>query len=237
MLQSHIEFKAPHRALHTKWRARFGSELATMRNPLAILDSRGTRHTVKRGQIIHSEGEPAEYCYKLVSGCVRTVKLLSGGSRQVCEFLMPGELLGFDSQGDYYFSAEAVSNATLIRYSRKTVDALIEAESDVAQKIRELASHDLQGAYERMVLMCHKSAQQRIAWFLLSMAERSGSDADDFVNLPMTRTDIADYLGMALETVSRAIGQLKRKGVISLENVSRIVFLNRDLLEEARGED
>ena len=85
--------------------------------------------------------------------------------------------------------------------------------------------------------MCHKSAQQRIAWFLLSMAERSGSDADDFVNLPMTRTDIADYLGMALETVSRAIGQLKRKGVISLENVSRIVFLNRDLLEEARGED
>ena len=237
MLQSQIQITTPYSALQTKWQPRLTpSKSPRLGNPLDLLDDRGTKFTAKRGRIIYSEGELADYCYKLVSGSVRTVKLLSDGRRQVCEFLMPGELLGFGSQGEYYFTAEAVTDAELVRYSRRSVEALIEEDSAVAQQIRRLASHDLQGAYERMVLMCHKSAQQRVAWFLLNMAERSGTADDDFVLLSMTRTDVADYLGMALETVSRAIGQLKRKGIIALENVNRIAFLDRDLLEQARGE-
>jgi CRP/FNR family transcriptional regulator, nitrogen fixation regulation protein len=237
MLQSQIQVTTPYSALQTKWHPDLTtSKLPASRNPLDLLDTRGNHISVKRGRVIYTEGETADYCYKLVSGSVRTVKLLSDGRRQVCEFLMPGEHLGFGSQGEYYFTAEAVSDAELVRYSRRSVEALIREDSAVAQRLRQLASHDLQGAYERMVLMCHKSAQQRVAWFLLNMAERSGTDDDDFVLLSMTRTDIADYLGMALETVSRAIGQLKRKGVIALENVNRIIFLDRDMLEQSRGE-
>ncbi len=192
--------------------------------------------TLKRGQVIYSEGEDAEYFYKLVTGSVRTVKLLSDGRRQVCEFLLPGELLGLDSRGEYYFSAEAVTKTTLIRYARHNVETLIEEDTEVAQQVRMLASHDLQDAYERMVLMCHKSAQQRVAWFLLDMADRSGTSDDSFVVLPMTRADVADYLGMALETVSRVISNLKRKGIIALENVNRITFIDRNLLERTCGE-
>ena len=237
MLQSQIQVTTPYSALHTKWRPCLTPDKTpSLRTPLDLLDVHGTQFAAKRGRVIYSEGETADYCYKLVSGSVRTVKLLSDGRRQVCEFLMPGELLGFGSQSEYYFTAEAVTDAMLVRYSRKSVDALIEEDSAVAQQVRRLASHDLQGAYERMVLMCHKSAQQRVAWFLLNMAERSGTSDDDFVLLTMTRTDVADYLGMALETVSRAIGHLKRKGIIALENVNRIAFLDRDMLEQARGE-
>ena len=237
MLQSQIQVPTLYQALQSQLRLdRSASKPVALQNPLDLLDARGIHFSVKRGRVIYTEGETADYCYKLVSGNVRTVKLLSDGRRQVCEFLMPGDHLGFGSQGEYYFTAEAVSDAELVRYSRKSVEALIREDTAVAQRLRQLASHDLQGAYERMVLLCHKSAQQRVAWFLLNMAERSGTDEDDFVLLSMTRTDIADYLGMALETVSRAIGQLKHKGIIALENVNRILFLDRDMLEQSRGE-
>ena len=237
MLESQIQIGPSCSAFHAGWQTR-GSDYqnSAPKSPFDLLDSRGTEVSLRRGQVIYSEGEDAKYFYKLVSGSVRTVKLLSDGRRQVCEFLLPGEILGLDSRNEYYFSAEAVTKTRLMRYARRSVEALIEEDPIVAQKVRVLASHDLQVAYERMVLMCHKSAQQRVAWFLLDMANRSGTSNEGFVLLPMTRADVADYLGMALETVSRAISHLKRKGIISLENVNKITFLNRNLLERACGE-
>jgi len=205
-------------------------------NPLAALDAEGVRLSVKRGQEIYCEGAEATHCYKLVSGSVRLVKLMSDGERQICEFLTPGDLLGFETQDEHYFSAEAVSDAVLVKYPRRAADRLINEDHQAARFVRKLTSASLQGAYERMVLLCHKSAQERVAWFLLEMAKRGGNRSDSCVDLPMTRSDIADYLGMVIETVSRAFTQLRQNGLIVLKSVNCVSLVDREGLEEILGE-
>ena len=194
-------------------------KIGAISNPMDALDARGTRMTVRRGQEVYAEGDAAETCYKLVSGSIRLVKLMSDGRRQICEFLVPGDLLGFETHDEHYFSAEAVSDAVLVRYSRRSAEALISENPSVARHIRRLTTNGLQAAYERMVLLCHKSAQERVAWFLLEMADRSNIKQGGCVHLPMTRSDIAAYLGMVIETVSRVLTQWKQAGVIALKSI------------------
>ncbi|MBY0511464.1 MAG: helix-turn-helix domain-containing protein [Rhodospirillaceae bacterium] len=202
------------------------------KNPFDALDTQGMRVTVKRGQELYAEGDDAAYCYKLLTGSLRLVKLMSDGQRQICEFLISGDLLGFESQDEHYFSAEAVTDAVLMRYPRRNAERLINEDPTAARFMRSLTSSNLQGAYERMVLLCHKSAQERIAWFLLEMADRSKTGGGTCVELPMTRSDIADYLGMVIETVSRVLTQLRQKGVIAMKSVNSILLIDRDSLED-----
>ncbi|MGE4063149.1 MAG: helix-turn-helix domain-containing protein [Rhodospirillaceae bacterium] len=202
--------------------------------PLEQLAGFGTRITVKRGQEIFAEGSDAENCFRLVEGSVRLVKLMADGRRQVCEFLKAGDLLGFETDDEHYFSAEAVCDSTLVRYPRRAIEALLAQDKDFARQLRQMTARGLQDAYRRMVLLCHKSAQERIAWFLLELADGAGSDGA--IHLPMTRTDIANYLGMAIETVSRAIAQFKQTGAIAQKSLSRIQVLDRDALAVVRGE-
>ncbi len=217
------------------WQPSVARAASSAKSPLDALDSRGTRLVVKRGQEIYAEGNAANTCYKLVSGSVRLVKLMNDGQRQICEFLVPGDLLGFETQDEYYFSAEAVTECVLIRYARRTADLFIAENPEAARFVRRLTSTVLQNAYERMVLLCHKSAQERIAWFLLEMADRSKVPNGGCIDLPMTRSDIADYLGMVIETVSRVITQLKQTGTIALKSVNCVALIDRDGLEEILG--
>lgn len=200
-----------------------------------LLAGHGTRIAVKRGQEIFAEGDTAESCYRVIEGSIRLVKLMVDGRRQVCEFLKAGDLLGFETDDEYYFSAEAVSDCTLVRYSRRAVETLLAENKLFARHVRKVTARGLQDAYQRMVLLCHKSAQERIAWFLLNMADRAGIDTG-YIHLPMTRTDIANYLGMAIETVSRVLGQFKQNGAIIQKSLHRIQLVDRDALELVRGE-
>jgi CRP/FNR family nitrogen fixation transcriptional regulator len=202
---------------------------------LELLAGLGTRITVKRGQEIFAEGADADNCYRLVDGSARLVKLMADGRRQVCEFLKAGDLLGFEAGKEHYFSAEAVSDCTLVRYPHRAVETLLSEDKTFARHVRQVAARGLQDAYQRMVLLCHKSAQERIAWFLLEMEGRAANDSGS-IYLPMTRTDIANYLGMAIETVSRVLGQFKQTGAIAQKSLNRIQVLNRDALEAARGD-
>ena len=213
---------------------RGGETMTPMPTPLAALAGLGAQVTVARGHEITAEGASAEYCFRVVSGSVRLVKLMADGRRQVCEFLVPGDFIGLEAREHNYFSAEAVTETVLVRYPRRQVEALIAATPALAQHVHALTSTVLQRAYERMVLICHKTAHERIAWFLLEMIERSS--AEDSVLLPMTRSDIADYLGLVIETVSRVLTHLKTSGTIAIRNVNRIVLLDRDALEAAVGE-
>lgn len=200
-----------------------------------LLSGHGTRITLKRGQEIFAEGDNAESCYRLLDGSVRLVKLMVDGRRQVCEFLKAGDLLGFETDDEHYFSAEAVSDCVLVRYSRRAVETLLAEDKLFARHVRKVTARGLQDAYQRMVLLCHKSAQERIAWFLLTMADRAGIE-NGYIHLPMTRTDIANYLGMAIETVSRVLGQFKQNGAIIQKSLNRIQVVDRDALELVRGE-
>ena len=114
----------------------------------------------------------ADCCYRILSGCVRMVKLMEDGRRQIGEFLMAGDLLGFDALGTYDFAAEAVSDAVLRRYPRRMVDALAESNVALTRRLRDLTSISLRTAHARLVLLGRKTATERIATFLLEMAER-----------------------------------------------------------------
>lgn len=208
---------------------------AAARQPLQALEPFGQQVTIRRGKEIYSEGVTADHCYKIISGSVRLVKLMSDGHRQICEFLVAGDLFGFESEDARYFAAEAVNECVLVRYNRRNVDTLIGEDMAFARHMRHLSSKGLEAAYKRMVLLCHKTAHERIAWFLLELADRTAND-NDCIQLPMTRGDIADYLGMVIETVSRTFTQLKESGVISMQSVNNIKLVDRDALEEARGD-
>ena len=185
---------------------------------------------VKQGERLFDEGEPAAYFYKLARGSVRLVKMVGDGYRQICAFHLAGDLIGFSNTPKHAFAAEAIEDCTLVRYRRRDAEALIKADPGFACELQTLTANGLNDAYTHMARLGHRSARDRLAWFLLSMTDRSTS-RDGWIDLPMNRVDIADHLGLAHETVSRAFTQLKKTGVIVEPALNRIRVLNRAALE------
>ena len=181
------------------------------RDALDLLEQFGTTITVARDREIHGQGVLADCCYRILSGCVRMVKLMEDGRRQVGEFLMAGDLIGFDALGTHDFAAEVVSDAVLRRYPRRMVDLLAESNVALTRRLRDLTSISLRMAHARLVVLGRKTATERIATFLLEMAERLPETRLLVLDLPMSRTDIADHLGLTIETVCRVLAHLAAK--------------------------
>lgn len=189
-----------------------------------------TQLTVKAGETIFHEGDEALYFYKVAAGAVRLVKAVADGHRQICDFNLAGDLIGYSNASEHEFTAEAIQDCTLVRYRRKDTNALIRSDAAFACELQTLTAKGLSSAYAHMVRLCHRSAHDRLAWFLLAMAERA-ENAEGWFELPMTRVDIADYLGLAHETVSRAFTQLKKTRAIVEPTLNRIKLVNREALE------
>ena len=192
-------------------------KIPAMRDALDLLEQFGTTISVQHDREIRGQGDRADWCYRILSGCVRMVNLMEDGRRQIGEFLMAGDLLGFDTLGTYDFSAEAVSDVVLRRYPRRMVDALAESNVALARRLRDMTSVSLRLAHSRLVLLGRKTASERIASFLLEMAKRLPEVHRDVLDLPMGRTDIADHLGLTIETVCRVMAHLRRDGTVVVE--------------------
>ena len=189
-------------------------------DPLDMLANSGITITLPRDRELHAQGDTAEFCYRVISGCLRTVRLMEDGRRQVGAFLLAGDCLGFDALDTYDFAAEAVSDAVIRRYRRREVEALTERHPALARRLRAMAAQDLRDAYGRMLLLGRKTASERVASFLLEMAARQGLGRQPGarkVALPMSRVDIADHLGLTVETVCRMVTHLRRDGTIAIE--------------------
>jgi len=180
------------------------------------LEQFGTTVTVSRSHEIYGQGEPTEHCWRIISGCVRTAEWLEDGRRLIGEFLWAGDLLGMDDLDVHAFNAEAVTDVMLRRYPRRMVEALARSHTGLALRLRTLAVASLQRTYQQMALLSRKTATERIASFLLDMHRRSTATDRRIVDVPMSRTDIADYLGLTIETISRAFARLQRAGVIAV---------------------
>ncbi len=167
-----------------------------------------------KDQLIYAEGDPAEFCYRILDGGVRIVKLMDDGRRQVTEFLLPGDMLGLDAFDAHDITAEAVVATTLHCYRRAAVEALADHDPAVARRLRSFTANSLRVARERMMLLGRKTAVERIATFLLEMTVRSRPVHRDHVVLPMGRADIADHLGLTVETVCRVLASLRESGTI-----------------------
>ena len=198
------------------------------RDPLDLLEQFGATISVPRDREIYGQGDAAAWCYRVASGCVRVVNLMEDGRRQISEFLMPGDTFGFDALETYDFAAEAVSDVVLRRYPRRMVDTLAERNIGLARRLRDVTSTSLRLAHARLVLLGRKTASERIATFLLEMADRLPQARANVLDLPMSRTDVADHLGLTIETVCRILAHLRRDGMIAISR-SRITV--RDAVE------
>ncbi len=192
----------------------------------------GAPMSYPRNSEIYGENEPADYLYKVVSGSVRTYKILSDGRRQVGGFYLPGDIFGLEFADEHTLSAEAITDTKVLVVKRGAINALAGRDASVASQLFTLTGRELKRVQDRILLLV-KSAQERVASFLLEMAERvSGSNA---IELPMSRQDIADYLGLTIETVSRTLTSLESAAAIEVPTSRRIVLRNRGALCRMNG--
>jgi CRP/FNR family nitrogen fixation transcriptional regulator len=178
---------------------------------------------------IFGEGEPANYVYKVVKGAVRTYKILCDGRRQIGGFCLTGDVFGLEIGKKHQFSAEAIDEVSVLMVRRSAIFALAGRDCDAARELWSFTGRELDRAREHMLLLI-KSAQQRVACFLLEMSMRLATA--DAIDLPMSRQDIADYLGLTIETVSRTLSQLVSEQAIGLTSSRRIVLRNRRALRK-----
>lgn len=187
------------------------------------------------GQTLFHEGDPATRVFTLTRGTLKLYKLLADGRRQVTGFLHPGDFLGISVDDEHAFSAEALEDSQLCWFPRSRFDDFVEEQPRMERELYRMAAHELAAAQQQFVLLGRKTAVERLASFLLLLAERaelSSGIGAGMVRLPMSRSDIADYLGLTKETVSRVISALKRDRIIRLEALDVIQILARDHLEQ-----
>ena len=196
----------------------------------AALDRVGTVVSFDQDRPLFHDGDAAEHYFKVLTGAVRCCKLLADGRRHVSAFYLPGDFFGFDATANYLFTAEAVTDTSVVRYARRSVEALAQQEPRFGRRLLGIACRGLSTAQQQLVLLGRMTAEERIASFLLNLADRNGGSGR--VVLAMNRTDIGDHLGLTMETVSRGLNRLKREGVIDLESSHQILIRDRNALEE-----
>lgn len=192
----------------------------------------GVNMTYSRGEELFGEGEPAEYLYKVISGVARTCRILDDGRRHIGEFYMPGDFCGLEVANQHSSSCEAVSNTTALVFKRSAVVERAKSDGKIARKLWEITAVELGRAQEH-ILQLIRSAEERVSSFLLEMADRSYGTSE--FELPMSRQDIADHLGLTIETVSRTMTRFTDAGFISLPTSRRVVLRNRSALARLTG--
>lgn len=179
---------------------------------LARMRSIATIMYLEPGSTLFQESEPAEHLCNVVEGAVKH-KLLPDGRRQITGFLFPGDFLGVALNKSYAYSAEAMGNVRLCRFPRRKLENLLTELPNLEHRLLEVAGNELVAAQDQMLLLGRKTARERLASFLMMVSRRAAARGrpDTPVELPMSRADIGDYLGLTTETVSRTFTQLKSR--------------------------
>jgi CRP/FNR family nitrogen fixation transcriptional regulator len=186
-----------------------------------------------RGQEICGQGQPAEYWYRVTSGTARRCVTRPDGRRQIVELLLPGDFFGFTSLNEYDSTVEAVAEDTIVAsYPRRRVEMLAEADPQLSREIRQVMFEALSRLQAQLMILGRITATEKVGSFLLTMAERLSDQTLDRVDLPISRYDIADYLGLSVETVCRSLTSLKKRGLIALSGPRSVKIIDRDALEE-----
>ncbi len=189
-----------------------------------LLKSFGKQRQFGKGDVIFWDGDDADAIYMVESGVVRGTKLLGDGRRQVARFAFAGEILEYCRSPRFPYTAEAITPVKVILFPRHQLDRQMTATPCLRRLIMQIIIDELDEAREQLLALGRLSATERVAYFLRSIAVHVGTDDEGAFDLPMSRQDIADYLGLTIETVSRVIGKLKRDGKITLQKSGRIVI-------------
>ena len=170
---------------------------------------------------IFGEEDPADFVYRVLSGAVRTTRLLNDGRRQIAGFHLPGDVFGFERGRTHRFSAEAIARSEIALVRRSVIEHAAERDGDAARQLWLLACGELEILQDHVLLLGHRNAADRVEGFLQHLSRRCLST---IVDLPMSRSDIGDYLGLTLETVSRTLSQFARVKIIALPSARRVVL-------------
>ncbi len=178
-------------------------------------------------QLIVIQSDIASHRFILNEGCVKVYRMLADGRVQVTGFLFPPDFFGVAAGGRYAYNAEAVIPSSVCAFPAKDLERIMEEFPEMERRLLSVISNEIAAAQDQMLLLGRKTALERTASFIQGMANRSrsGGDGGSRVFLPMNRSDIADYLGLTTETVSRAISNLKARGVIELSKDRRTISI------------
>jgi CRP/FNR family nitrogen fixation transcriptional regulator len=187
--------------------------------------------SLRSGQEIYGEDDAAEHWYSLISGAAREYALLADGHRRIVDFLLPGDFFGFRARHQHSLATEAiVKGTTVARYLRKSLETAADSDPALGREIRELAFQSISRSHARLLVLGRVTALEKVGAFLVEMADRC-SDRGDRVFLPMSRYDIADYLAISVETVSRALTELSHCGRIRFIDKRHLYIVDRDTLD------
>ena len=221
-------------ALQTRTSPSFAvAAVSRMREPRSALASLGTISRFDRNTTIFSEGDDAGYSYKVITGAVRLSKIMSDGRRQIAEFALSGDFFGINWLEEYALTAETLNDVTVVRFGRERLVQLGDENHEARAEIFSTLRHDLWAAQNHLVILGRQSALERVASFLVQLIERNRSINKITIDLPMTRLDIADYLGLTIETVCRMLAKLKKSAIIGIPNRHTITVRNVAALRRA----
>lgn len=197
------------------------------------LELQGVRMRFKRNEEIFGAGESSDYVYRVQSGAVRTMKFSSDGRRQILAFHLPGDVFGLELGDTHEFTAEAIVDSEIVLTRRSVIERAAAEDAEAARALLRLAATQLHEAQEHALLLGRKGAGERVAAFILKLSDRIRGRKE--LDLPMSRLDIADYLALTIETVSRAFTQMERECAIALPSSRHVVVRNRHALEQLQA--
>jgi CRP/FNR family transcriptional regulator, anaerobic regulatory protein len=213
--------------------------VATAAASLAILFRTQVAETFAPPRMVFAQGDEAEHVFYVIDGWLRICRLRQDGSRAIVGFVCGGDVLGISFRGAYLFTAEAVTSVKLKRHPYRRFHALVDQSPDLRPQLLTKICDEMAAAQDQLVLLGATRAEERLAGFLLSIASRTGADKRTpvEVELPFGRVDIADHLGITVETVCRAFSKLKRDGLISMRGPHKIFLRHVHGLRETAGVD
>lgn len=204
---------------------------------LSVLSKAAHRSTIPAGKLIIEEGQPADYFYNVNSGTVRLFKLLPDGRRQITGFATAGHFIALASTNTHMVSAETIDAVQICRFSRATLTSMTTEYPILERKLLDIAIHELVLNQQQLLLLGRKTALEKLATFLLSWWQQQDPSCPNTLPstnaklaLPLSRTDLADYLGLTIETVSRSLGVLKKNGLIEIPNIHEVILLRPQAL-------
>jgi CRP/FNR family transcriptional regulator, nitrogen fixation regulation protein len=186
----------------------------------------GVVRSYSRKSEIVREDDPAEHVYEVVSGTVCTYKMLREGRRQIASFYFAGDIFGLESAQKHRVAVEAITDSKVRIFKKRALAALTSSNPEVADRLLALTSRELARKQDHLLLLLSTTAEERIISFLIDMAQRAAPKDDDLIDLPMSRRDIADYLGLTIETVSRTLWDFERRGAIKIKGYRSIALHN-----------
>lgn len=213
------------------------SEPASLGDFLRRIQAYGTRLHYTHNEIIFNQDDPSEQVYRIVSGTVRLCRYMPDGRRHIVDFLLPGDVMGFSESPYHPLSAEAVSEVTLLAFPRSCFDRLAAENPAVRSQLScHLSSSLLSAQHQSFVLGCQK-AKERVASFLLRLADRMDVACGERLDFPMSRQDIADHLGLSIDAIIRILTELRGRDIVLIPNTHQIVLRDMAALRALAAEN